>query len=157
MKNSSKVLFPILLAVVLLTPVFNARAISVGIEHSNAKPVYLTDENGDSYNSTNTLEVTSQPPVLSTITQGRKSVAVAGTPEPVAGSPTGFNRCVFTAFQDNTDVIVIGSNTVDATLATRTGLPLFSMESFTILNGDLADINVDVEVSGEGLTFYCEN
>ena len=91
--------------------------------------------------------------VASTITPGSKDVTTGGTPEPLIGVSTAITKVDITALSSNTNTIVVGDNTVDATLATRTGTPLEPGDSVTIEIDDLNKVYIDAEVNGEGVTF----
>ena len=135
-----------------------ATSFTVGIEYSNAKPAVLVDDDGLTWSATNPLPTSGGMPTITAVTDGEMTVTTGGTPEALAASATPFVRCILTANQSNTDVMVIGSDTVDATLAgPRTGTPLVPFQSVTLKNADLADFYADVEVDGEGLSFHCEN
>lgn len=86
------------------------------------------------------------------ISDGRKTVTTAGTREALAAS-TSCKWVTITAETDNTGVVAVGGSTVVASLSTRTGTPLFAGDSVTILTDNLADIQLDVTVSGEGVTY----
>lgn len=97
----------------------------------------------------------SLPPMngFDTIADGNKDVTVAGTREPLVGSATPCKKVDIQANGDNTDVIVIGANTCVAALAGRRGIPLLAFSTYTLMVEDLADVNIDAVVSGEGCTF----
>lgn len=86
------------------------------------------------------------------LANGRKTVTTAGTDVVLAVS-TAAKWAIITAETDNTDIIVVGATGVDATLATRTGVPLFPGDSVTILCDNLDDIFIDSLVNGEGVSF----
>ncbi len=85
---------------------------------------------------------------------GRKTVAVAGTREALAGS-TACKRVLITAETDNspTGVVVVGSSTVVASLSTRRGFALYAGDWCEIETDNLADVYLDSTVSGDGVTF----
>ena len=86
------------------------------------------------------------------ISDGRKVVATAGTRETLT-APTPAKLVIITAETDNTGYIVVGGTTVVAALATRQGIPLNAGDSITLEIDDLADVNLDSTVSGDGVTF----
>lgn len=94
--------------------------------------------------------------VSSGYTSGSKTVAVVGTPEALAAS-TAITKVDVTALSSNTDTIVVGDATVDATLVSRTGTPLEPGDTVTITIDDLAKVFVDVLVAGEGVSFNYYN
>lgn len=83
---------------------------------------------------------------------GRKTVAAAGTPEQL-----GSGHCrslAVTALKSNTgDVVIGGDNGVRAAIANRNGTPLAAKETATYDVADLGAIWLDVEVSGEGVSY----
>lgn len=87
------------------------------------------------------------------ISDGRKTVAAAGTRETLVASSTPCKVVAITAETDNTEIVVVGGSTVVAALATRRGTPLYPGDSTAFEIDDLVDINVDVLVNGEGVTF----
>ncbi|KKN76977.1 hypothetical protein LCGC14_0364690 [marine sediment metagenome] len=93
------------------------------------------------------------PDGYDTIADGNKDVTVAGTREPLVGSATPCKKVDIQANGDNTDVIVIGANTCVAALVGRRGIPLLAFSTYTLMIEDLADVNIDAVVSGEGCTF----
>ena len=87
-----------------------------------------------------------------TIGDGRKVVTTAGTRVTLASS-TACKQVAITAETDNTGIVVVGGSTVVATLATRQGVPLNPGDTITLDIDNLADINLDSTVSGDGVTF----
>jgi len=88
-----------------------------------------------------------------TVTDGRKVVATAGTKEALATS-TACKEVVITAETDNTGIVTVGAAaTVVAALATRRGIPLSAGDSIVLQTDNLADIGLDVTVSGDGVTY----
>ena len=68
-------------------------------------------------------------------------------------SSTACKQVAITAETDNTGLIVVGGSTVVASLATRQGVPLNPGDSITLDIDNLADINIDSTVNGDGVTF----
>ena len=89
---------------------------------------------------------------ISTIGDGRKVVAAAGTAEALAAS-TACEKVDIQAELDNTGVIVVGGSTVVATAATRRGIALRAGDSYCLEVDNLADVYIDAEVNGEGVTY----
>lgn len=84
---------------------------------------------------------------------GRKTVTTAGTREALAAS-TAAKWVAITALDDNGGAVVVGgASTVVAALASRRGTPLMAGEDLTLPVSDLADVGLDVEVSGDGVSF----
>ena len=154
--NSIKQIPYAFIVLLVSATVVSAVSFTVPVSKHSASPVAIVDEDGTSFSNTNPMP-TSGGVVTSTVTDGALDVVASGTPEPIVGASTPFITCTIPARQGNTDVIVLGGATVDATEATRTGLPLVPFQSATKRNGDLADYYVDVEVSGEGLTWQCDS
>lgn len=86
------------------------------------------------------------------ISDGRKTVATAGTRETLAAS-TACKWVTITAETDNTGLVVVGGTTVVASLSTRQGTPLYAGDSVTIYIDNLNDVNLDVTVNGDGVTY----
>lgn len=86
------------------------------------------------------------------ITDGRKVVAVAGTRETLAAS-TACKKVDITAETDNTGIVVVGGTSVVASLATRRGTPLNAGDTYSLEIDNLIDVNLDVTVSGDGVTY----
>lgn len=95
--------------------------------------------------------VTAASPITG-ISDGRKVVATAGTRVTLAAS-TACKRVTIVAETDNTGLIVVGGTTVVATLATRQGVPLNPGDAYEMDIDNLNDVNLDSEVSGDGVTF----
>lgn len=88
----------------------------------------------------------------SSVGDGRKVVATAGTAEALATS-TSCKSVTITAETDNTGVISVGGSTVVAALATRRGTPLNAGDSMSIGINDLSKIYLDTTVNGDGVTY----
>ncbi len=88
----------------------------------------------------------------STLTDGRKVVATAGTRVALTTSST-CKWVTLTALHSNTDVVMVGGTGVIAALATRAGISLTAGQATTIPVDDPSKINVDAMVSGEGVLF----
>ena len=83
-----------------------------------------------------------------TILSGRNTVAVAGTQEPLAGS-TAILGVTIKALRTNTNNIYVG----DSTVSSATGLVLRRGASVSLAFDNLADIYIDADTSGEGVTY----
>ncbi len=90
--------------------------------------------------------------VKTSIKDGRKVVAVAGTRVALASS-TDCKHVTIVAETNNTDIVVVGGVTVVAALATRQGVPLYAGDIYDLDIDDLADVYLDAMVSTEGVTF----
>lgn len=104
---------------------------------------------GDTVTLSGTVTVTDGTTAIS---DGRKTVASAGTAEALAAS-TSCKWVILTAETDNTGLVVIGGSTVVASLSTRRGTPLYAGDSVVVITDNLADIFLDVTVSGDGVTY----
>lgn len=156
MKYLNKSIFAFALIIAVSSVIFGANAITVGTENSNAKPVYMVDDTGVSYDSSNPIPVDPSGDTVASMVDGRKTVASAGTAEAITASSTAFLDCDVQAEEDNTGDVVIGASTVVADLATRRGTLLTPSSNFHFAKGnDLANIYIDVEVNGDGVTFFC--
>lgn len=87
------------------------------------------------------------------VRDGRKVVAAAGTAERLVSSNTFARKVTIMAEVDNTGYVVVGDSTVVAALGTRKGIPLSAGTSITMYVSDLYGIWLDVETSGDGVTF----
>jgi len=90
--------------------------------------------------------------VKSSIKDGRKVVAAAGTAEALAAS-TVCKHVTIVAETDNDDIIVVGGATVVAALATRRGVPLYPGDPYDLAIDNLSDVYLDVMTSGDGVTY----
>lgn len=88
-----------------------------------------------------------------TVSDGRKIVAIAGTRETLVAAPTTAKCLTITAETGNTGIVVVGGVTVVAALATRRGVPLNAGVSYEVVIDDLQKIYIDTTVSGNGVTF----
>lgn len=84
---------------------------------------------------------------------GRKTVAAAGTAEPLVASSTPCEKVDIQAELDNTGAIVVGGSGVIAAADTRKGVALNAGNSYCIEIDDVAKIYIDATVNGEGATF----
>jgi hypothetical protein len=88
------------------------------------------------------------------VEHGRQTVATGGTPVQLSSTSTPCKMVIITGETDNTGLVVFGgSNTVDATLASRTGTPVFAGQSYVIYVKNLNQVWLDVETNGEGVTY----
>lgn len=94
---------------------------------------------------------------ITTITDGNKTVTLAGTPERLVASTTACRKVVITALINNNDTVVVGGSTVVASLAGRRGIPLIQGQSCEIQIDDLNKIYLDVVTSGDGVSFAAFN
>lgn len=83
----------------------------------------------------------------------RKVVSSSGTAVPLAASSTPARIVTVVAETDNTGLVVVGSSTVVAALASRRGVPLGPGEAISMPCTDLSFVYIDAEVSGDGVTF----
>lgn len=91
------------------------------------------------------------------VVSGRKTVATAGTAEPLTRTSTSIRQVTVTAETDNTRVVTVGGSDVVNALASRKGVPLAAGASITFYAeygvDELSDLFLDVEVNGEGVTY----
>ena len=83
---------------------------------------------------------------------GRKTVTTAGTREQL-GSLTSCRKVTVQAELDNSGVVVVGGSSCVAALSTRRGLALEAGDSEDFYVLELADLYLDVTVSGDGVTY----
>ena len=98
------------------------------------------------------IHVSTGGAVATTMGDGRQTVASTGTAEAIAAS-TAVKEVTITAELDNTGTITVGGSTVIDATATRRGSPLYPSESITIPTDNLAEVYIDAEVNGDGVTF----
>lgn len=98
------------------------------------------------------IHVSTGGPIASTLGDGRKTVASVGTAEALAASTT-IKEVTITAELNNTGTITVGGSTVVDATATRRGTPLYPGDSTTVTTDNLAEVFIDAEVNGDGVTF----
>ena len=106
------------------------------------------------YDSTNNIINVSQGRTNTTLAGGIKNVSATGTAEVLASS-TACKRVLIKASLDNTGNVFVGGSDVDKT--SENGFPLDAGEVWIGTVDNLADIWIDVTVSGEGVSFSFEN
>jgi len=93
------------------------------------------------------------PPQLpsspTSITDGSKDVATAGTRVTLVAAATPARYVIITAKQGNTGYIWVGG----ATVANGSGSPLKKRESITLAIDDLQKVYLDATVNGDGVTY----
>jgi hypothetical protein len=87
-----------------------------------------------------------------TLTNGRKTVASAGTAEAIRATLV-CKWVTVTALPTNTAQVNVGASGVLATSGTQTGIPLSPGDSTTLTVADAAIVFVDAAVSGQGVSF----
>ena len=124
-----------------------------GSDHVQWMKLYWgADGSFNATSATNPLPV-SVTSANTTVTDGRKVVATAGTREALASS-TACKEVVINAETDNTGIVAVGAAaTVVAAIATRRGVPLNAGDSIVLQIDNLADVGLDSTVSGDGVTF----
>lgn len=100
--------------------------------------------------------------LASPLVTGQKSVASAGTAERISTTSAFCTMITLSADGNNTDVVVIGNASVDATEATRKGMALFPGQTeylYAPMGGRLSlrDTWIDSETNGDGASFNCLN
>ena len=88
----------------------------------------------------------------SNLISGRKTVTVAGTPVALATS-TPILGVTIKALRTNTNNIYVGG----ATVSSSTGLVLRRGASVSLAFDNLADIYINADTSGEGVTYLAVN
>lgn len=87
------------------------------------------------------------------IGHGVKTVTTAGTDVALSSTSTAVKWVIVQAQTDNTGWIAVGTEGVDATEATGTGVLLDAGESVTIPMDDLKNVYIDSTVDGEGVRY----
>jgi len=98
------------------------------------------------------IHVSTGGPIASTVGDGRKTVISVGTAETLAASTT-IKEVTITAELNNTGTVTIGGSTVVDATATRRGSPLYPGDTVTVTTDNLAEVYIDVEVNGDGVTY----
>lgn len=90
------------------------------------------------------------------IKDGRAVVTTPGSRVQISAVPYAIKEVTLTALAGNAGTVVIGGNTVVASLATRTGTPLNKDDSCTIEIDDLSDVYMDATNANDGVSFSAE-
>ncbi len=98
----------------------------VGLKDGSGERINPAKEDGNLQK----LEVKTPP--YTGISDGRKTITVAGTRETLVASPTPCKRVIIMAMLSNTGEIVVGGSTVVAAEATRQGIPITAGQSMQI-------------------------
>lgn len=85
---------------------------------------------------------------LTGIASGQKTVTSAGTAEALAGS-TACKSVTIKALHDNTNMVYVGTSTVDST----NGFVLDAGETVSMDIDNLADVYIDVDTNSEGVSY----
>lgn len=85
----------------------------------------------------------------SSILNGQETVAVVGTAEPLATASTPIISVTVKALHGNTGMVYVGNEDVTS----ATGYVLDAGEPVSIDIDDLADVYIDVDVAGEGVSW----
>lgn len=91
------------------------------------------------------------PGTFTVITTSLKTVAASGTAEPLVGIATPAKLVEITGLPTNAGNAYIGDSTVDAT--TNPGIVLSPGQVYGITISNIANIYVDVDTNGEGVSF----
>lgn len=92
---------------------------------------------------------------ITSVTSGRKVVAVAGTREAFAAMACRY--VIISALESNTDLVVIGGPDVIASAGTRVGIQLAPQQQQRIDISNMSKLYIDSVVSGEGVCFAAFN
>lgn len=84
------------------------------------------------------------------INSGTKTVAVAGTAEPIVAVSTPMNQVQIQALTTNTDLVFVGDSSVSSS---NPGAALYPGDSVDFSIDDLDTLYVDSVVNGEGISF----
>ena len=102
-------------------------------------------------NNIGKVDINSQP-IPSTVYNGQKTVTTAGTAEALASS-TAVKSVVKKALYSNTGKVYVGNSSVGS----GNGFELEPGDAVGIEIDDLSKIYIDVEVSGEGVSYIATN
>lgn len=98
------------------------------------------------------VAVNTPPDSVTTLTDGRKTIATAGTAAAIRAS-LACKWVIVTALKVNTADVYVGGASVSADVDTEVGTPLAAGESLTIPIDNASKVFIDVLVNGEGVTF----
>lgn len=98
------------------------------------------------------IPVTTTPTVATTLYNGKKTVTTAGTRVTLASSQV-VKSVVIKALVANTGVIYVG----DGSVASTTGFALTAGDTVSLDIANLATVNLDSSVNGEGVTYIASN
>lgn len=87
------------------------------------------------------------------IGDGRKTVAAAGTPEALSATSVKCRKVDITALSSNAEIVVVGGSTVIAASGTRRGIPLEANDSYSLEIDDLSKVYLDATSNGDGVSF----
>jgi len=93
---------------------------------------------------------------LSNTRDGRKTSTTPATAVRLVSSNTPCRRVTIQALPSNTGYIAIGDSTVVATAGSERGTILSASNSVTMYVQDLYQLYLDVQTSGEGVTYTYE-
>lgn len=93
------------------------------------------------------------PEIPAIIEGGRKVVSTAGTPETLVAATSTAMYVLITAVSTNTGVVVVGGSTVIATATQLQDTPLSAGDVAVLSIDNLIKVYIDVQYSGEGVTF----
>ena len=103
------------------------------------------------------VSATTTPSPPTTITDGRKVVAVAGTRIQLLSASTVCKSVVVQGLYANGGVVVIGGVTVIAAAATRVGFTLQPGQGIEIQISNVNKLYIDAETAGWGVSFFYLN
>mgnify|MGYP001588593779 CR=1 FL=1 len=89
----------------------------------------------------------------SSVIDGRKEVAVAGTEEKLSTDDSRIISVAITAETNNTGIIVVGGSTVIASESTRRGTPLAAGDTTVLTVSQLSAVWLDTTVNTDGVTY----
>jgi hypothetical protein len=87
-----------------------------------------------------------------TLTSGRKAVTATATPEALSSVIAQYHWVDVTALNSNTQEVTVGASNV-AHGASQVGTQLAANDTQTYYDTDISKIFVDVEVTGEGVSW----
>lgn len=90
--------------------------------------------------------------IAQTLFNGQTPVTVAGTAEALAASQPLMNGVLIKALDDNTNLVYVGNSSVDST----NGYILLADASVFVEIDDLAKVFIDVDTSGEGVSWLAQ-
>lgn len=141
----------------------------MGVSLNNPLPVQLRDAEGKPLSflgGSTTINQGTGGPRMGKVTVNQLDIhsvgdgtqtTTAGVAKTLTTASTPCKRMHIMARTQNTDYVVVGTDTVVAAQETRRGIPLSAGQAITLQIDDVRKILIDSVVSGEGVTYLYEN
>ena len=140
-----------------------------GVDFENPLPVQLRDSSGKPMNLIENLtqvisggggarigKVSVNQLAITTVSDGTRTVT-AGTAVALVSTSTPCKKLTVTALPNNTELVVVGAQTVVASSDGRRGHPLYASSAITLDIDNVQKIFIDSIITGEGVSFIYLN